>query len=452
VYVNVKRVVAIGCVTLVAVLAVAGAAGADSYSSGLEPFTLGSVDGQESWHSKPVLPHLPDGYDQEVVDTSLFGSPVGFGSKSLRVSNALAETTGEFENQTYSPSTPNPAGETQGNTVFDGTFEFTSTDFAEQPGLSIRVSPDNGHGGRMSYLRLNDTPAGIEATFADAKPDGTFNLYDAGTYSRDDVHKVRFLIKTVPGPANDIVQLFIDNVDIGKKLGICFTTWESYYRVAEGHEPGVIDSFEFRSEGTGCPTEPNSNKCAGRESLLGGGYLFDNVSTETRNTDGPLTTCGVPQVGRITPTGTTCQQFRDNAAQTLDKLAYTTKVGAINSVSPGVFFYYTKITDGKSGDLVSIAQSNDSSYTAIPVQQGQAFLYDASSCAKVRWNPVLGANGSVTGNLPSDGDFVIGVKYDAAALQKKAAPSSPPVKYSFETTVDGNLADTGASVLFDSKK
>ena len=241
-------------------------------------------------------------------------------------------------------------------------------------------------------------------------------------------------------------------MDIGKKLGICFTTWESYYRVAEGHEPGVIDSFEFRSEGTGCPTEPNSNKCAGRESLLGGGYLFDNVSTETRNTDGPLTTCGVPQVGRITPTGTTCQQFRDNAAQTLDKLAYTTKVGAINSVSPGVFFYYTKITDGKSGDLVSIAQSNDSSYSAIPVQQGQAFLYDASSCAKVRWNPVLGANGSVTGNLPSDGDFVIGVKYDAAALQKKAAPSSPPVKYSFETSVDGNLADTGASVLFDSKK
>jgi hypothetical protein len=448
---NVKRVIATGAVALIAVLAVAGAAGAGSYASGLEGFATGSVDGQEGWHSKPVPPYLPDGYDQEVVLTSAYGSPVGFDTKSLRVSNALAETTGEFEMQPYSPSTPNPAGETQANTVFDGSFQFISTSANEQPGLSIRVSPDNGHGGRMSYLRLNDTPAGIVATFADAKPDGTFNLYNVGTYSRDQVHKVRFLIKTVPGPDNDIVQLFIDGVDIGKKLGICFTTWESYYRVAEGHEPGVIDSFQFRSEGTGCETEQNSNKCAGRENLLGGGYLFDNVSTETRNTDGPVATCGVPQVGKITPTGTTCQQYRDKAAQTLDKVAYTTKSGAINSVSPGVLFYYTRITDGHSGDPVSIAQSNDSSYLPIPVQQGQAFLYDASSCSKLRWNPTTGLNGSVTGTLPADGDFIIGVKYEASALQKKVAPPSP-VKYSFEMTVDGTLADTGASFLLDAKK
>jgi hypothetical protein len=44
------------------------------------------------------------------------------------------------------------------------------------------------------------------------------------------------------------------------------------------------------------------------------------------------------------------------------------------------------------------------------------------------------------------------VKYDASALQKKAAPASPPVEYSFATELDGDLVDTGAGVLLDSTK
>lgn len=465
-----KRLAALASVALAALVAVVSAAGAvGTYSTNLDSFNLGSVDAQEGWHSKPVPPALPSGYDQEIVDLAAYGgeNPAGFGTKSLRLSNALAENTGEFANQTYSPSVQNPAGETEDNTVFDGYFEFTSTDLAEQPGLSIRVSPDNGSGGRMSYLRLNDTPEGIVATFADAKPDGTFRLVDVGTYSRDEVHTVRFLIQTVPGPDNDIVQLFIDGVDIGKELGLCFTTWESYYRadppIGEGHEPGVIDSLEFRVEGTGCETvDEFTNMCADREHLLGGGYLFDNVSTETRTDNGPSTTCGLVQVGKITPTGTTCQQYRDNGALTLDKVAYTTKGSAINSVSPGVFFYYTKITDGAAGATVTITETNDSAYTAIPVQQGQAFLYEASSCTKLKWtvNATISADGktaTVTGNLPSganfpaSGDFIIGVKYDAASLQKKQAPALPPVTYSFETKLGIDVVDTGASVLLDKK-
>ena len=194
---NIRRLVAFGSIAAVALVAVVGAAGAvGTYSTDLETFSLGSVDTQDGWHSQPVPPALPNGYDQEVVDNDTYGGRdpgSEFGAQSLRLSNALAETTGEFENQTYSPSVADPAGETEDNTVFDGSFEFTSTDLDQQPGLSIRVSPDNGHGARMSYLRLNDTPTGILATFADANPDGTFNLVDVGTYSRDEVHTVRFL-------------------------------------------------------------------------------------------------------------------------------------------------------------------------------------------------------------------------------------------------------------------
>jgi hypothetical protein len=162
--------------------------------------------------------------------------------------------------------------------------------------------------------------------------------------------------------------------------------------------------------------------------------------------------CAAQQVGVIAPTGTTCQQYRDNTALTLDKVVYTTKGNLINSVSPGVFFFYTKVTDGAAGDSVDITETNDSSYSPIPVQQGQIFLYDATTCTKLKWNGTSGTDGSVIGNLPSDGDFIIGVKYNPSALQKQTAPATPPVEYSFATELDGNLVDLGASVLLDSKK
>jgi hypothetical protein len=346
------RFVAIGSVALVALLMMVGAAGADTYTTGLESFVTGSVNGQEGWHSLPVPPALPNGYDQEVVNNDTYGGQnpgSEFGLQSLRVSNALAETTGEFENQTYSPSTPNPAGEAQNNKVFDGTFEFISTSADYQPGLSIRLSPDNGHGGRMSYLRLNDTPEGIQATFYDAAADGSFQPYDAGTYTRDEVHTVQFLIEFVPGPANDIVRLIIDGKDIGDELGVCFTTWEQYYRVSEVKDPPVTDSFEFRSEGSGCPTvAPDSNMCDGRNNLLGHGYLFDNVTTVTRNTDGPAPTkCGA--IGAFCSPGF-WKNASDAAWQTVAPITKTSPFN--NVVVPN--FYANNIISPPSTDLITL--------------------------------------------------------------------------------------------------
>lgn len=278
-------VVAFGLLTAFAVTAGADTVGPITFES--PTFTLGTVDGQDGWHSAVPgdIPALPNGYDQAVVNNSLYSQDggTGFGDQSLRVSNAY--TNDEFFYQTYSKSTPNPAGETQTNKVFDGTFQFISTSANEQTGLHVSVSPDNGVGARMSYVSLDDTATGIQITFYDTDAAGNFVGHVAGTYARNVVHTVRFLIQTVPGEANDILRLYIDDVDIGDSLGECFTTWESYYRAAppvgEGHEPGVIDSFEFRSSGTAV---------AG---LLGGGYLFDNVTTTARNTDGPAPTqCG----------------------------------------------------------------------------------------------------------------------------------------------------------------
>lgn len=280
---SIKRF-AIVAAGLVALLTIAGAAGADTAGTGFESFTLGTVNGQDGWKSS-------GGYDQAVVANGA-GVPAAFGTQSLRMSNAV--TSGEFSLQTYSKPTTDPAGENVTNHVFDATFQFTSTSATQQAGLALSVSPDSYEGSRMQYVRLEDHADGIHVfiddTPLDVNPPGyTFRETDAGVVlDRTTAHTIRFLIQLVPGNNNDIVRIFIDNVDIGDKLGVCFTTWENYYRLSSeqsqppnNNTPPNLNSLQFRSAGTAAPA------------LAGGGYLYDNVSIITRDTNGPAPTqCG----------------------------------------------------------------------------------------------------------------------------------------------------------------
>jgi uncharacterized repeat protein (TIGR01451 family) len=274
------------------VLLACGVAVADKVTTTFEPptFHTGSVNGQNGWHSAVPgdVPALPNGYDQAVVANTA-GAPALFGAQSLRHSNAFSENTGEFEFQTYSRSNSVNAGEeaVPPNPAFVGEFQFTSTSPDLQNDLHMSISPDNGHGGRMSYVSLTDTAAGIAVTFYDTDAKGDFVGYDVpGVYSRTAVHTVRFLMQFVPGgPANDIVHLIIDGVDIGNELGACFTTWESFYRATSQAVP-VTNSLQFRSSNDGGDPGlviPN---------LVGHGYLFDNVSTDTTPAQGAVPACG----------------------------------------------------------------------------------------------------------------------------------------------------------------
>ena len=102
-------------------------------------------------------------------------------------------------------------------------------------------------------------------------------------------------------------------------------------------------------------------------------------------------------IGVIAPTATTCLQYRDNETTpvpVLDQVQYTAKSGKINAVSPGVFFYYTKVS-GIAGDKVDVTQENDAtSAPDIPFNQGQVVLYDSITCKVVRnwtrpWAPTV---------------------------------------------------------------
>jgi hypothetical protein len=156
-----------------------------------------------------------------------------------------------------------------------------------------------------------------------------------------------------------------------------------------------------------------------------------------------------PPVGKIAPTGTTCQQYANSETTPVPELGqvrYTTnKGGVINAVSPGVFFYYTKVSGDATHRTVGITESNTESAPPIPINQGQVVLYNASTCKVVKWSVTLGAVGNATGTLPSSGDFIVGVKYSPSELKGQTAPASPPVTYSFGTTLNGNVIPLDAA-------
>jgi hypothetical protein len=251
----------------------------------LDQYNLGSVNGQHGWSSTGP-------YDQEIV-TNTYGYPA-FGCKSLRISNAV--TSGAFGDQTFTYSNPDETGETEAvsNGMSGGTrhnrfathFSIASTMLAEQPGLSISVSPDRGDGARMSYLRFEDHADGIHVFFDDVEgmvPNGVdgctastcANFVEteiAGgsaatpALSRTTSHIMKYSIDFNDGPSNDVVRVFIDQT-----LVHTGTTWEDYYRfdpeqAGSGNKVPTTDSLIFRAGGTAVPA--NSGK----------GFLFDNIN------------------------------------------------------------------------------------------------------------------------------------------------------------------------------
>jgi uncharacterized repeat protein (TIGR01451 family) len=260
-------------------------------------FRLGSINGQTgvgggAWKSAPIgaipacVPTPTNGqYDQEVVTNTVAptGDPPGFGSQSLRMSNACG--SGEFFYQTYSPQELQQVGEARPNKVFLAEFAFMSTTPVHQPGLFLSVSPDSGEGSRMSWVGLEDTPAGIRVSVNDTPDvDGEFVAHPGPLLNRTSPHRIRFWIKVNQGPDNDLVRISVD----GEDLGQCFTTWENYYRTApeqapppNRNTPATINSLQFRSS------------VQGPSALLGGGYLFDNVSITPSDRPSPPG-CDVP--------------------------------------------------------------------------------------------------------------------------------------------------------------
>ena len=231
-------------------------------------YVLGDINGQQGWMKSGA-------YDVAVASVASFpaASGYGFGTQALRLSNSV--TSGSFGDQTFSPGLASPAGEGSAAAHFSARFKIGTALATYQPGLVMSVSPDNGSGGRMSYLRFEDQANGVHVFFDDVTDNGplptvaTFNEKDIATLSRATAHSIQFEINFKNGPGNDVVKIFID----GKKT-ITGTTWENYYRYdpeasGGGNQVPTTSKLLFREGGTAVTANG------------GNGFLVDGVTLKS---------------------------------------------------------------------------------------------------------------------------------------------------------------------------
>ncbi len=258
-------------IAALSVFTLPAAAGADTSGTLFEPpsFAPGNIHGQGGWMKT-------GGFDAAIVANS-GSTAAAFGQQSLRISNAT--TSGSFGDQTFSAPLVDGAGEaTSGNggqaggerqSHFDATFQFMSAaPAAVQPGLAVTVSPDSGNGGRMSFLRLRDTAAGLAIDFNEVRTDNDFYDFEiAQGLDRTVPHTVRISMDFVAGADNDVVKVYVDG-----QLKVTGKSWENYYRnsteqAAAGNVVPVVDQLLLRVSSN--PAQPaNVNK----------GFLIDDVS------------------------------------------------------------------------------------------------------------------------------------------------------------------------------
>lgn len=296
-------VVAAGIVLVTAGVANADRIGPITFEA---PYTVGTINGQQGWMKTGT-------YDVAVAPVASFPAASGyrFGTQALRLSNAV--TSGSFGDQAFSPGLARPAGESVHNRHFEASFRIGTTTAAYQPNLRVTVSPDDGQGSRMSFLRFEDQPDGVHVIFADVADPGpigttaSFNSTDIATLSRERAHRVTFSIDLKPGPANDVVRIHIDGKLRAAPAGTAKrcktshharhrgpkcpvpqpratgTTWEDYYRydpeqAGNGNAVPTVSKLLFRLSGAAVPANAGNGVLVDRVTLLS-----SNVPTKRRH-------------------------------------------------------------------------------------------------------------------------------------------------------------------------
>jgi hypothetical protein len=158
------------------------------------------------------------------------------------------------------------------------------------------------------------------------------------------------------------------------------------------------------------------------------------------------------QVSQITPTGTTCTQFSGGTASTLSTINYTVKNGLINSTSPGVFFYWVKVTAVAGSNTFVVNQSITSgNFSKLFAIASGSTVYN-SSCTNVHGmfsqTSTDGTSDTVTVTFKAStaGTYYIAIKFSTSTVVGKTAPNPTTVNYSYNTTgVPGSTSSINLS-------
>jgi hypothetical protein len=123
-----------------------------------------------------------------------------------------------------------------------------------------------------------------------------------------------------------------------------------------------------------------------------------------------------------------------------DAFTYQVKSNKINSVAPGVIFYYNTITAPSASFTLTVVETNTLNWKPMLIQDlGQAILYDAN-CNKTSGVTVTTTNNpytvkfTVTGATPG-AIYYIGIKYSPQNLIGQPVKQPYPTSiYSWNTT------------------
>ena len=434
---------------VVASIGLAGSASADSQGpiNFESPYTVGNIDGQQGWSKT-------GGYDVEVASVATFSnaSGWGFGDQALRLSDSV--TSGSFGDQTFSPGLTQPAGESV-LSHFTATFKIGTTSATLQPGLHMSVSPDDGNGGRMSYLRFEDQADKVHVFFDDATdggPVGTvanFSDTQIATLDRTSSHTVTFDIGFRTNAA-DLVNIYIDG-----SLEHSGTTWEDYYRYdpeqnGNGHAIPNTSKLLFREGG------------AANSGNAGNGFLVDGVSL----TSSASAIC--------TPTGfmrdnqnLTAAQIGGSVTGTLDALGCNIGVyynashsGSVSGANISGANYFGVLANGVA---LNVANSSVHAIGEVPLngsQHGNAIVYLNGASGTISGNHVFNyqKNGITVSGVLADGNVPAHPTTSASVLSNVVtgeghvsyiAQNGIQVSYGASGTVTGNTVSnnwyTGAS-------
>jgi hypothetical protein len=166
---------------------------------------------------------------------------------------------------------------------------------------------------------------------------------------------------------------------------------------------------------------------------------FTPTPTATATSTPTPTPTPAEHVSQITPTGTTCNDFKNGTAETLLSVDYAVKNGLINQLAPGVFFYWLKVTVPAGNNVFTITETittgNFSTPFALANGGNNVFNNNCTSTSNtITQDPNTGTV-TVTFNAPAAGDYFISLKYNSNSLKNLAAPSpTTTVHYDFTTT------------------
>jgi hypothetical protein len=205
----------------------------------------------------------------------------------------------------------------------------------------------------------------------------------------------------------------------------------------------VLDSFTCTPAIPVATLDPAASiVCTGTHTItqadLTAGSFTDTASATSTEDDAPdavdtVTGSAPAPVSQITPTATTCAQFKAGTAGTLSRVDYSVKNGNISQVSPGVFFYWVTVTSSGTYTIDQTITTGNFS-TKFTVASGSA-AYN-SSCTKVSSTITQNSTtGAVTVTFAGSGStFFIGIKYSTGSVVGHAAPSpGTTVHYDFST-------------------